>query len=480
MLSTGTSVFRFALGVAAIMTAASDLHAQNPSSSARVSDPSWARAISATSSSLEMQGRSEHLLAFDRARGRAVLFGGAHSSGGGDFVGSNDTWEWDAVSGWVEQTPTDRPPRRVFGAMAYDEARGQIVLFGGRSGAGSAPKDDTWTWDGTNWHERSPPTKPPGMMDPALACDLARSRCTLFGASGPSLPDGGTRGHTWEWDGTTWTERTPAASPSGRGRGAMAYDRKRGKIVLFGGGAGGHISNDTWEWDGATWTELSPATPPAPRGGHVLGYHEAIGKVFLFGGCAKFWEFQGLVLCEQYPLSDMWSWDGDEWTQVFPAVTPRPRFKMGMTYDPIRQRLIMIGGDIAVVDAGTPGVGPDGGFDPRGGDTWTWVYGDAVDSDGGVVDGDGPGYVDGSEAQDVGGPGNDDASVGDATSADITDVSTPTDQGTGNESRDAACSCKYVGAKTDGPSFSAIAMLFLMIERRCYVVARRRRRSALI
>jgi hypothetical protein len=40
--------------------------------------------------------------------------------------------------------------------------------------------------------------------------------------------------------------------------GQLAYDRRRDRVVLFGGRKGwpdGDL-NDTWEWDGATWRRI--------------------------------------------------------------------------------------------------------------------------------------------------------------------------------------------------------------------------------
>jgi hypothetical protein len=35
--------------------------------------------------------------------------------------------------------------------MTYDDARGQVVLFGGTKYYGGARLGDTWIWDGTDW-----------------------------------------------------------------------------------------------------------------------------------------------------------------------------------------------------------------------------------------------------------------------------------------------------------------------------------------
>src|SRR5687768_10664468 len=67
---------------------------------------------------------------------------------------------------------------------------------------------------------------------PAMAYDVARQRTVLFGgydASSYSLGD------TWEWDGTSWIQRSPAASPAARVGPQMAYDAARQRTVLFGG-----------------------------------------------------------------------------------------------------------------------------------------------------------------------------------------------------------------------------------------------------
>ena len=67
--------------------------------------------------------------------------------------------------------------------------------------------------------------------------DAARQRVVLFG--GVRLQD------TWEWDGVSWTQATPAQSPSARWAHAMAYDAGRQRIVLF-GGLGSGWQSDAW------------------------------------------------------------------------------------------------------------------------------------------------------------------------------------------------------------------------------------------
>jgi hypothetical protein len=91
----------------------------------------------------------------------------------------NDTWVWDGTN-WVQKFPANSPPGAIGHAMAYDAARGQVVLFGGWDGSGL---NDTWVWDGSNWVQKFP-ANPPGRYWHAMAYDAARGQVVLFGGYG--------------------------------------------------------------------------------------------------------------------------------------------------------------------------------------------------------------------------------------------------------------------------------------------------------
>ena len=281
--------------------------------------------------------RDGHALAYDSARGRVVLFGGRDSSNNR----LSDTWEWDGTS-WTDVTPsgaTASPPARERHALAYDSDRGRVVLFGGQDSL-SNRLSDTWEWDGTGWTDVTPPgvgASPPARFGHALAYDSARGRVVLFGGDRFTnrLSD------TWEWDGTAWTDVTPTgASPPARRGHALAYDSDRGRVVLFGGRDGSFtFLSDTWEWDGTAWTDVTPAganaSPPA-RAFHALAYDTARGRVVLFGGC-----------CDSSfnRLSDTWAWNGTAWTDVTPAgASPPARTRHALAYDSARGRVVLFGG----------------------------------------------------------------------------------------------------------------------------------------
>ncbi|MEO8452633.1 MAG: hypothetical protein ABI647_22765 [Gemmatimonadota bacterium] len=69
-----------------------------------------------------------------------------------------------------------------------------------------------------------------------------------------------------------------------------------------------------------------PASALGPESGHAMAYHAGIRRVVLLttGG-------------------SLWSWDGRAWT-CLTADGPSPRTDAAMTYDPSRDRLVVVGG----------------------------------------------------------------------------------------------------------------------------------------
>lgn len=99
------------------------------------------------------------------------------------------------------------------------------------------------------------------------------------------------------------------SSPSHRTRAAMAYDSHRDVIVPFGGITDAGLSDETWEWDGTSWLQRTPSSAPTPRGDTDLAYDRVRGVTILFGGGGQ--------------VDDTWEWDGQDWTQRFPLELAR-------------------------------------------------------------------------------------------------------------------------------------------------------------
>lgn len=279
--------------------------------------------------------RTRHALAYDAARGRIVLFGGSSNLG---FL--NDNWEWTGT-GWIKITPVGvSPPVRVGHAMAYDSKRRVVVLFGGLSES-NASFDDTWEWNGAVWKNVTPTDTPAGRYGHSMAYDAVRGKVVLFGGA-PGF--GATAiAETWTWDGTTWTNVTPASAsnrPSARFQTPIAFDPKRGRIVLFGGnlggGGGGTRVGETWEWNGTVWNQIAVTSPPENRDEHGLAFDPSTGRVVMYGGYGG---------SNNSILNETWEWTGTAW--IAAAAGPAARSGPAMAYDVARGALVMFGGQNA-------------------------------------------------------------------------------------------------------------------------------------
>lgn len=321
--------------------------------------------FSAMGSSVSAQGqrpspRHGHALAYSPARASMILFGGAYGDqilsdtwelrqtvdglkwkrlratgpglrpglamaenpAGGTplLVGTNaltgafETWEFDvATKEWTRANPgLLNPPARPSYAMALDESRGVVVLFGGGDTA-SGVSADTWEWDAARKIWLGPfAGLLPARTGHAMAFysrGLAGGgfgRTLLFGgedAANAKLPDG------WFWDGIDWLTSIPLNAPTARSGHAMAP--LFGSVYLFGGHDGAQALSDTWRWDGTvatSWLRLTPAARPPARSRHAMATDGVRETIFLFGG----------LDANGNDLGDTWEFSGCCWSLVAP------------------------------------------------------------------------------------------------------------------------------------------------------------------
>jgi Galactose oxidase, central domain len=194
--------------------------------------------------------RSEPAMDDDSARGRVVLFGGYQPSPDGN-VRLGDTWEWDG--GRWSLVARDGPAARSGAAMAYDDRRRRMVLFGGRTPP--ALSGETWEWDGARWARVADGDAEP-RFNPVMAFDRHAGTLVRFGGWTGAVRTA----DTWLFRWPRW-ERVEAPGPSARNHSAMAYDDRRRRMVLFGGHDGGDVFGDAWEWDGRGWTRVGDVRP---------------------------------------------------------------------------------------------------------------------------------------------------------------------------------------------------------------------------
>lgn len=115
--------------------------------------------------------------------------------------------------------------------MAYDEARGKVVLFGGQDLFSGDTLDDTWEWDGDAWQARDVAARPPGRQVPGMTYDPRRAAVIVYGG----WSGGGNLGDLWAWDGEAWRELDPVDVPTIRQGVGLAYDRLQQRLITFGG-----------------------------------------------------------------------------------------------------------------------------------------------------------------------------------------------------------------------------------------------------
>jgi hypothetical protein len=364
--------------------------------------------------------RSQHGMVYQKSTAKILLFGGGRSDsasydGTGATASFGDTWEYDpATYIWTAQTAATAPTARHDFGMVWDSSRSKAVLFAGFqldvAGAAGVPKQDTWEWDpaaGT-WTERTlKGTKPSQRYAHAMAFDDTRNKVVVFG--GWDISTGGSRNDLWEWDPTTgaWVERltgSESGTPGARMYASMVADSADARLEVVAGqvaynpyggggyygsggyyGAGGSFYYGTGVYGGyggavglpilpppppgkgygstgscEVW-ELNPATPaftdrtppldvPTTRYGQAMAYNPSTGKTYIFGGYDTM---------SGQSLDDLWEWDGKTWTQEAASTRPPARTDAGLAYDPARKSLILFGGS-------------DYYASTTYGDTWEW------------------------------------------------------------------------------------------------------------
>ncbi|HEY4178697.1 MAG TPA: hypothetical protein VGM90_17745 [Kofleriaceae bacterium] len=390
--------------------------------------------------------RSEAAMTYDPVRGKIVLFGGREHTASGTAVVDNDLWELDGT-GWTQRTVAgSQPPARgnaglawdiatqrlllvdgedltgvvtndawalgangwtavpappsasTFGFAVTDPDRGEVIFFGGTSGSSAI----TAAWNGSSWAQRTtlavPQQRLAGAYDPirahAVVIDDAGETWTVRDTTwkpGPASPfpftaatppaiaydptaavcvatdldlAGTSSTITARFGDATWSSSIESAPVEGV---ALSTDG-HGHMIAFGGiDEGGALLDTTWSVDATGWTPLSPLHKPTPRSAVAMTYDPVADRVVLVGGETA-----------TGPSSETWSWNGADWTAIS-AVGPYPRAEASLVWESARQRVLLVGGrgmageildDVWELDGSAwsvliPDVGIDGAPDGR-------------------------------------------------------------------------------------------------------------------
>lgn len=201
--------------------------------------------------------RAEAALAWDPQRGVLILFGG-YGIRNGETQRFGDTWEWNGQR-WRLRT-TEGPPPQNGASLAYHPGLKTLMLWGQDA---DRREGRTWRWGGDAW-QRLDNGDAPRRYNSAMAVDPRRGDLIRFG--GWTGADRG--GETWVWRTTGWV-RVASDGPSPRNHAVMAWSESLDALVLYGGHDGERVFGDLWSWDGRRWTRLRDAEPrPRLDNGH--------------------------------------------------------------------------------------------------------------------------------------------------------------------------------------------------------------------
>jgi hypothetical protein len=297
--------------------------------------------------------------AWDLWDGYFLLLGGTSPAG----VVLGDGWGYAPLGNWTSETRPlaampSGPASRYQESMAWDDALGAVVMFGGETCGASACSflGDTWLYQAGTWTELSLSVSPSARFGAAMDFNPSNGQILLFGGCGNVCP----LGDTWVFakpnanSAPAWRELFPTVAPPARYYAAMAFDELDQLSVLFGGCEGSRgacPAGDTWIYNTtiARWKFIT--TPggvswPSPRFGAAIASltraaQPASGSfagVLMFGGQGTW----GM-------LGDTWNFSHGLWSLIAPEVAPTPRIFGTLVYDPIDTSLILLGGCEATV-----------------------------------------------------------------------------------------------------------------------------------
>ncbi len=312
-------------------------------------------------------------LVADTTRGQVLLVGGLLPSG----TRTGSTWIWDGAD-WSTTSGTGAPSSSRIQRMTHDPHRGRTILIHPNPSFGSSPHAGLWEWAGNGWsHALATP-----LDGEALTYDRIRQLTIVYAHR--SLTAGDDELEILTWDGTNlqpefertaprdvgrlvtdeahgdvaqvhfdsdsgslevhvggsdgWTRDSQLNIGTPRQEFALAHDRIRNRLVLFGGGIPQRglpdwLQDETWLYDrsAGTWQLAAPASAPPARQRAAMHWDPAGNQVLLFGGLTNVWN------------NDTWRWDGSNWTRLQPSTTPPLMIDPEMTIDPATGRLVVAG-----------------------------------------------------------------------------------------------------------------------------------------
>lgn len=296
-------------------------------------------------------------LAYDEKHDRTLMYKGTL----GDYRFGAELWSFDGTTWtmiWKQNTTTagvSDGPNVIEAAMAYDPVHDQLVVHGGLTYDATLPStvetSSTWLWSEASKTWSKLDNTATGInatrTDAAMAFDPKRGKIVMYGG----LTDNSTvRNDLWELDGTTWSAQSMTGGPStGRFAASLAWNTTCQCLVLFGGGTSTSnvVTNQTFTRTGTTWANISATANPPPARAFAALVSDGHGRDVLVGG-NKYTSLSTADVAAYY--EDQWIFDGAAWHEERGF-----KFSSAAT-DTARHRTVFYGGD----DIASPGE-----FDPN-------------------------------------------------------------------------------------------------------------------
>lgn len=122
---------------------------------------------------------------------------------------------------------------------------------------------------------------------------------------------------------------------------SMAYNKKEGKIYLFGGANEMEVLSELCVFENNNWKVLNGKNAPSPRTFACFVYDDLYERLILFGGSK--------VLFGDGPdstnlLNDTWEYKNNKWTLIRTTKSPMPRAEASMVYNEKTKTILLFGG----------------------------------------------------------------------------------------------------------------------------------------
>jgi hypothetical protein len=292
--------------------------------------------------------RSQHAAVVDASRGRMLVYGGAVRPLYAPYASvwaELDAVGLDAGSSWTVVDDAALPPPVWHGHQSvYDPVRDRMLAFGG-FGRTSPLFAQLSLSPPFRWSDmpNAGGSAPPSRGESGVVYDPARDRVIVFGGQDASWPNLKLFNDLWEYrlGPGLWTGMLVlGVRPASRHGAVMIYDPIRDRLVLFGGRDSTDTRNDVWVLPLAPgpyvqWTQIAPVgAPPSPRTLAIGAYDPIRDRLVVIGGQTS----------TGYPFDDSWALNlsgTPQWTLLQPTgVPPNLGYTSGV-FDPIRDRIVV-------------------------------------------------------------------------------------------------------------------------------------------